>query len=761
MKVSGENLRVDVINVDTNGERLSPPLASTDPTVGAIVTTKDRTEALLRGLVLVLRHHGAPDEISRQLETQLSGYLGKFLSEDDWVKRVKHVLTYPMAKYLGNEPPKTTGDDFSPKGGLKKWMKNRLSVFCRKNTHLWYSWFQAKRAALPMSDDFVDQTYNEHFLALIKEDDGDDATIDGIFEDPAFILVLKNIADSVAQSYRADSFPDLQPSTNASFEKSRKLGGQQNELLSEVDFDGDHFNEEDELFSPIVCELLGATLDEGAYECRAPTTVQDTDLFSMRWFPRGFFGNCTILNCVLETRERKGRDQWGRIRKCLETFVPDPRGLCCTIQAVLEPMKVRVISKGQALPYYSMKPLQKALWKSMKDMNCFRLIGRRFSPTDMMDLRMRASCTDEWFSIDYSAATDGLSWKYSGRILDAVISGLDQRDQEIARAVLGPHRLYYPKKGAEDGRAFRGTMRRGQLMGSVLSFPILCLANLGVYLYAMRENQAMWSIREQLDHVLVNGDDMLYAAPVQYWNEHIAVGKAVGLNMSVGKSYHHHTYANVNSTSVHHDIRDSRATPWSIDFLNVGLFFGQHKVQSKEETAASHHDDGATEGKCAVLPLLLQGCLPGRQSSILKMYLSLHKADIQRETRLECNIGKVVPWDSDGTFCGRRVMTRNLFLPISVGGMGVPSPAGFTYKVTLCQRLLGVLLYGEMGPFVTTQRPLPGYAIEQHVEVVARPWAVKDVVEVHSRKHFGKVFDNSFFEVGLEEFSPSSSAIRF
>jgi len=717
--------------VDTKGGKVSPPSASVDPTTGVVVTINDRTEALLRGLKVIFRHHGAPDEISCQLETQLTGYLVNFEAEDDWVKHVKHVLTYPMAKYLHNEPPKSTGNDFVPRGGLKKWMKNRLSLFSRKNTHLWYSWFQAKRAALPMSDEFVDKTYQEHFEALTRDDDGQDDIIEGIFNDPAFILVLREIADKVVLNFDIEEFDELQPSTNSSFNSTRKDGGQQGDLMRMIEFS-----------------------ESGM--------ISDTLLCSMQWYSRGFSGNSTFLNCVTETRERVGRDQWGRVRRLVNTMALDPNGLNCTIQAVLEPMKVRVISKGEALPYYTMKPLQKALWKSMKDMDCFRLIGRSFSPTDMMDLRKRAAPTDEWFSIDYSAATDGLSWKYSGKILEAVLESINPRHREIAMSVLGPHKLWYPTRDVA-GRTFRGVMRRGQLMGSILSFPILCLANLGVYLYAMRDHQRDWPIADQLSHVLVNGDDMLYASPVQYWDEHIAVGKAVGLNMSVGKSYHHHTYANVNSTSVQHDLRVKNSTPWSIDFLNVGLFFGQHKVQSKQESAASHHDDGATEGKCAVLPLLLQGCLPGRQKQILKMYLSMHKVDIQRETQLECNIGKVLPWQLDGTFCGRRIMTRNLFLPTTVGGMGVPCPKGFKYKVTLCQRLLGIHMYQEMGPFVTTQLPLPGYEIPQHVQVEARPWATKggkDDLDVRSRKIFNEIYDDSFFETGLFEYSVTSSAIR-
>jgi len=198
-------------------------------------------------------------------------------------------------------------------------------------------------------------------------------------------------------------------------------------------------------------------------------------------------------------------------------------------------MKVRVISKGNALEYYAMKPLQKALHTTMRKMDLYRLIGRPLSPTDIMDLDDVAiekglRGDEEWISVDYSAATDGLSWKYSGRIFEYVIQDLSPEMKSLAMEVLGPHSLIYPKKDRTGYEELpRGIMRRGQLMGSILSFPILCLANTGLYLRVTRDYHTGWTYEQRMSSVLVNGDDQLYLAPMSVFNEHIAIGKKVGL----------------------------------------------------------------------------------------------------------------------------------------------------------------------------------------------------------------------------------------
>jgi len=277
------------------------------------------------------------------------------------------------------------------------------------------------------------------------------------------------------------------------------------------------------------------------------------------------------------------------------------------IQGILEPLKVRVISKGPAVPYYAVKSVQKAMNKAIRGISCFSLTGKTFDVTSLIPLMEKAEPGFEWASVDYSGATDNLSWKYSGPIFERIIHHLPREIKGICRLVLGMHELHYPP-GTDflackthgsvvdhecdghdecydcrmEGDPLSGMQTSGQLMGSPLSFPVLCLANIGVYLRNCQDFQVGWSDEERLGHVLVNGDDMIYACPPRSWATHIEIARRVGLEMSPGKSYLHSTYGNINSAAFHYPIGRANATPERIPFLNMGLFVGQHKVADAE-----------------------------------------------------------------------------------------------------------------------------------------------------------------------------------
>lgn len=637
-----------------------PTICREDPTLF------ERTDALLRGLAVVLAHHSADSKILGQLRDQLHAYLDSTSFETVWLKRAKHVLTYPLAKYLRNEEPKKPDLVWKPAGSLRAWMRQRLTCFCPRNTHLWYSWFQAKRSTLPASDGIVRETYDDHFKTLTTADCGVDQTIDRIFEERTFVSLLER-ARHIMMGRLDDNWVSRSASGSACFENTRSLGGQQAYLTSLAECDGLHAS----VLSHMVC---------------VPHA-----------YGKGH-------NVVVELRMPDGLDEWSTLKPRAEAFQEGVR-LNATIQAVLEPMKVRVISKGEALPYYSCRSLQKAMHGALRDLPAFRLIGSPFCPTDMVDLRRFAQKGDEWFSVDYSAATDGLSWKYSGRIFEFLIQDLSPALKARARAVLGPHRLSYPD-GDRGAPVYRGDQQTGQLMGSILSFPLLCLANLGVYLLTTTDSHASLGLTndQRLRHVLINGDDMLYAANPSLWARHVRIGEEVGLKMSVGKAYHHPVYANVNSTSVHYSLR-GECSPRRIDYLNTGLFFGQQKVQGRVDCDSEEKSNGVVSS----MNVLLQGSLPGeRKISLLKDFCMLNARKINEECKAVIQKH------------GRRsYFTRNLFLPITSGGMGIDSPSGWKFTIKPIHQLVAASLIGRGRS--CTQHPLPGYPVGS-LDPLQVPW---------------------------------------
>jgi len=700
------------------------PPVSDDFVIGEItaanqlLVASERARALLRGLVFILDHHGAPQAVLDSFRTQAMAYL-TCSEEAIYFKRAKYLTVAPMARYLRCDAPKSPDKAFAPIGQYRNWANSRIRVFCVKNTHLWYSFLQGKRCAAPASEELVLTTYREHREAMDQDDPITDTTHDRVMK--GLKPVLKEVRQTLRQKYstagrEADWLTPEETShsasTRACWEASRAKGGQLGSLMR---------------------TLPRIQAANPKNHVASSVGRLNPDLVCMTFYPRAIVSGRVELNVIIETYAYPdGEREWyDHLRRTNVMYAQEQRVLKATIQAVLEPLKVRVISKGNAAPYYASKRLQKALHGVLREMDCFRLIGAPLQTTDLYDLAVNPVLTGdgplEWFSIDYSAATDKLSARLSASILNYLIEGQDPAMCNMWRSVLAPHMCEYPFPFSEDVLPVQ--QRNGQLMGSILSFPILCLANLGLYLSVIQEDPR--PLADKLKGVLVNGDDMLYVAPRSLWKEHVELGAAVGLSMSPGKAYHHPVYANANSACYHFDLRrflyserfedtDLRkgrsrpagtswwtvmrhsSTPKYIPFLNVGLFFGQNKVMG------GHGDDviGLDEDEksyVTVINRILDGALPGKGKDVMAQYLTRFSTEIKAECR-----------------------GRNMFLPISLGGMGVTQPEGFKFKVTAAQRLLARAIFDDSPYGVVSALPLE----EQHLQAslkeapqpVTAPW---------------------------------------
>jgi hypothetical protein len=654
-----------------------------------LVSVSDRTSAIVRGLVVILEEHDCRADLVQTICQQIREYLDEASDELVWVKRCKYVLSRPLAQYLRCEQPKVPEKDFQFTGTARRWIKNRLFVFNRKNTHLWYSWFQAKRCSLPCSEMFIQEVYDEHFSSLTRTDPGDEFAIDAAFSNPVYFELLTKIRKKLDKELDKAVCPTVyHASRSACFEVTRTLRGQFHALRRQV-------------------MLVDSTALDGSSAQEWLLIPHTSDLNSM-W-------NCARVigdpYPVVEVRQPSGWEDWRDLALKHQRFDYDSP-IRAEIRGIIEPLKVRVISKGEALPYYMHIRLQKALHGIMRKFPCFRLIGKPFCPTHLFDLKKVSQPDWEWFSIDYSAATDGLSWKFSSRIMRFLLDHRSDQEKEAALRVLGPHDLYYPgynMVSGENESYLRGTQTNGQLMGSILSFPFLCLANLATYLLTMSDIQAGWSLKKRLSGVLVNGDDMIYAAPKEKWERHTKVAGDLGLAMSVGKAYHHPIYANINSTSVLFDLRKEESVPFKIDYLNLGLLFNS-------ETQRKKGQDKKDEEECAPivggLNCLLSGCRDEKSKArILVRFLGLHREEIRKETRVYLVYPK------------REVLyTRNLFIPPDRGGMGVVPPLGWRYRISPFDRVLAKNLV-HFGVSHSLGRPPPGFELFEAERSVSCPWS--------------------------------------
>ncbi len=144
--------------------------------------------------------------------------------------------------------------------------------------------------------------------------------------------------------------------------------------------------------------------------------------------------------------------------------------------------------------------------------------------------------------------------------------------------------------------------------------------------------------------------------------------------------------------------------------LNTGLFFDRHKVQGTHdlETAGDHHD-WDTGSLATNLDVLLRGVLPTSRlvdhcprsvDHILKGYLREH----DQALREECRVAKGA--------------VRNLFIPKSLGGMGVTAPAGWKVKVNTYQKIWAFEKVQSLGGSKSFGLPLPGYELKEVSERV-------------------------------------------
>jgi len=108
----------------------------------------------------------------------------------------------------------------------------------------------------------------------------------------------------------------------------------------------------------------------------------------------------------------------------------------------------------------------------------------------------------------------------------------------------------------------------GQLMGSVVSFPVLCIANAAACRFAFEQTVSKKTSLRDLP-ALFNGDDVVMKIPRTGYEIWRKVTGFFGLSESVGKTYVSSTFLNVNSTTFNYvgdrgarvDVSQAQAPP--------------------------------------------------------------------------------------------------------------------------------------------------------------------------------------------------------
>lgn len=368
-----------------------------------------------------------------------------------------------------------------------------------------------------------------------------------------------------------------------------------------------------------------------------------------------------LLPGKVQTRYAFRPTTYGRVRDMCK-FVQKVDFLAAKVELILEPLKCRVITKGQSLPYHMSQTFQKHAWKTLRKIPAMALIGE---PLDASHLTWVFNQTrhigmvdfDYWVSGDYKAATDNLSLDINRCALTSLLDAFQATDleREVCLKVLGPHRVHYPDRLSTPEEPLDPiVMTNGQLMGSPLSFPVLCAINLVAYWAALEEYTGTTFKRDQLP-VLINGDDICFMANEEFyavWKKWI---KKVGFDLSLGKNYISKYFVTMNSQgyAVQHTNHFTR-----IGALNVGLLLGESaKVGARSGTESMPIDGKISE-------LLSSANDPSRAFGRFLHY----------------NPKSVAAITDSGRY--------NLFAPRELGGIGVPPPPGYVPRFTAFQQLL-------------------------------------------------------------------------
>lgn len=486
----------------------------------------------------------------------------------DFVTNAKYFVAMPMARFLQNPLPERPSSFLKTlhvslfSGRLKRFFKNRLIAFNRKNLSFFLGLLQGvKRGAETVPDSFVHAAMLKHKSILTKEYDPIQKTT------WAHRVTFSTLFRRFFKKFRPVAPRLYEASTAAGYSSLRGEGGARDFLRRLHNYSTEIDNEDDNLI-----EL---------YESR-PSVVHE-----IRGEPTWENFNSLMTDLALFSKYR-----------------PEMLHSNVQVSAVCEPLKVRLITKGNELKYYLSRFYQKAMWQYLQRYPQFVATGRPIQVSDFYTLLDREDSVfqktdplipfstlnkqgellrfDSWVSGDYSAATDNLKISYTKDAFETSLgkSGLDDQVQDLLRDVLYEQEIHYPKKFEKQGGLEPAMQTNGQLMGSTLSFPILCIVNLCAYWKTLEEYLNREVALIDLP-VLINGDDILFRCNDKFYNLWLENISEVGFILSLGKNYVHKSFFTINSLGFL--FNQGTRTISEIGFLNVGLLTGQSKLNKRKK----------------------------------------------------------------------------------------------------------------------------------------------------------------------------------
>jgi len=334
----------------------------------------------------------------------------------------------------------------------------------------------------------------------------------------------------------------------------------------------------------------------------------------------------------------------------------------CFVESLPEAAKIRSVTAGPVKMYHALRPVQHLLHRVVSSDPRFA-IDRPLDGRYILEILGFLPEDCHWISGDYKAATDNLAMELSVRIALRIAERTRMPAPYVELLVRSLTGHYYLDRSGDV--ILVKPQARGQLMGSVTSFPILCIANFALIWSAMDWCADQMPLPFEAVKTIVNGDDCLFPATDRIYDEWKNMAADVGLTPSVGKTYRSREFMIINSEMYSVYIRgyDLESYPYGVDHqgypfvpcVNSGLLVGMKRSGNRETSCQKLDDRSQTIGaRCSAL---VRGW-----SYESTMRNSLIRSFISCNLSLFPDGGQTVP----------------LHLPERWGGYGLPMSSEFT-----------------------------------------------------------------------------------
>lgn len=549
------------------------------------------------------------------------------------------------------------------RGRIKQFLKNRINSKSPRNLRLWWGYLHGiKRGCAPLEHVHIREALEAHRAALSEPAPDVDEDLMGIYED---------YFERFYARFKSPTFRFHEASSGSSLRSKRSEGGSYGLIRDSLILG---YLRPDRLTSG---ELLSLAVGGDYFLGLVELTIGEP--IELRGFP---------LPSVEEVL-KLGRETPVAVR----------------VAPLVEPLKVRIISAGNAPNYYYSRSYQKHLWGYLQTKPQFSLTGCPLVQGALHDTLTRERALGEdlfsgeigWVSGDYTAATDHLNLNFTRACFEESLAhcpSLSLEEMTALRAVIYEQELQYPPKYGLD----HALQQDGQLMGSVLSFPILCIINLVCYWRALELHTGRTFAPHELP-CLINGDDILFRADQAFYEVWQEVVKEVGFTLSVGKNYWHRKHFTVNSLLFTQKTDpDGRVSFAETPYLNTGLLI-------RDGVSV-----GRTADKSLPLPEMYNVVVAGASDPVRahRRFLHYHLRDVKRLST-------------------RGTTTFNLFSAPERGGLGFVNPrlSEMDVSFTPFQRRFATFLEQEYKRDIKSDVPP-----RIHVGLVTKPSECRPVISV-------------------------------